>query len=98
MMFAPTVFGVPKPASNVDHLGGALIVTVSVICMGEVLRLGRYLNALLGLIVAVAPWFLSEATTASAINGTLAGLAVIALAIPRGPKAERYGLWDKYVR
>jgi hypothetical protein len=29
---------------------------------------------------------------------TLAGLAVIVLAIPRGSKAEQYGLWDKYVR
>ena len=97
-MFAPAVFNVPKPASNVDHLGGALIVTISVICMGEVVRLGRYLNILLGLIVAVAPWFLSGATTASALNGTLAGITVIALSLPRGPKTERYGLWDRYVR
>ena len=87
------------PAGRVDsHLAGALIVTVAVISMGEVIRLGRYLNVLLGLIAAVAPWLLNGGTTASAINGTVVGLMAIGLAIPRGPQTEQYGLWDRYVR
>lgn len=98
LMFAPTVFGVEKPAANVGHLGGAWIVTVSVIAMGEVLRLGRWLNVPLGLGVALLPWLIDGSTTAGAINATAVGLLVAALAIPRGPKTERYGLWDKYVR
>ncbi len=98
LMFSPSAFGADRPASNLDHLVGALIVTVSVIAMGEPLRVARYLNILLGLIMVVAPWLLGGATTASAINGTLIGAAVIVLAIPRGPKSEQYGLWDKYVR
>ncbi|MGC1272239.1 MAG: hypothetical protein WBC44_00925 [Planctomycetaceae bacterium] len=98
LMFAPTVFGTDKPAANVGHLGGAWIVTVSVISMGEVLRLGRWLNVLLGLGVAVLPWLLDGATTTGSINATAAGVLIVALAIPRGPKTETYGLWDKYVR
>jgi hypothetical protein len=66
--------------------------------MGEVLRIGRYFNILLGLIVAVAPWFVPDSNLMLNIGGTVAGLIVAALSFPRGPKTENYGLWDKYVR
>lgn len=100
LMFAPAAFGIPIQAStaNVDHLCGALIIVVAVICMGEVLRRGRYLNIVLGLIVAVIPWFLGNGNFVSDINGTIAGVLVILLSFPRGPKREQYGLWDKFVR
>jgi uncharacterized membrane protein len=98
LMFVPSALGVEKPASHVEHLVGALIVTVSVIAMGEVVRIGRYLNLLLGLLVIGGPWFFDGATTASTVNAALVGLAVIALSIPRGPKTETYGTWDRWVR
>ena len=100
LIFAPTLFNldIRTRAADVGHLGGALIVTVSVICMGEVLRAGRYLNILLGLLVATVPWFLSSATAGYAVSGTIAGLAVVVSSIPRGQKTEQYGLWDPYVR
>jgi hypothetical protein len=66
--------------------------------MGEVVRLGRYLNVLLGLLVAGLPWLLGGATEAGQINDLIVGLSVVALAIPRGPKQEQYGLWEPYVR
>ena len=81
----------------VFHLGGSLIVVTSVITMGEVLRAGRYLNVLLGLAVAVLPWVLGGGALTGALIGLVAGLAVAGLALPRGPKRERYGLWDTYV-
>jgi hypothetical protein len=98
LMFVPTTLGVEKPASHIDHLVGALIITVSVIAMGEVVRIGRYLNVLLGLIVIAGPWLLSGATTASTVNDMIVGAIVIALAFPRGPKTESYGAWDRWVR
>lgn len=97
LMFSPTVFGIETPASHIDHLAGALIVTVSVISMGEVVRQGRYLNVLLGLIVVVVPWFLSGGSVLSHINGAVAGLIVIALSIPRGKITEKFGPWDAYI-
>lgn len=97
LMATPGVLGMEKHASDVFHLGGSLIVVVSVVCMGEVVRAGRYLNVLLGAIVAVAPWFLSGADTAGQVWGLLAGVAVVALAFPRGVVRERYGGWDRYV-
>lgn len=100
LMFSPAIFGagIQTPAASINHLCGALIVVVSVICMGEVLRIGRYLNVLLGLAVAAGIWFTGNSTTALSINCLLAGAFVAVLAIPMGPKTENYGSWNKYVR
>lgn len=99
LMFAPGVFGLPikSTPADVNHMGGALIVVVAVICMGEVVRKGRYLNLLLGLAVAIWPWFLQDSTTAFNISSSISGILVAALSIPRGRITENYGLWDKYV-
>ena len=78
-------------AADVAHLGGALIVTVSVIWMGEVLRIGRYLNVLLGLLVATGPWLFGPSPIGYSLLNTALGVFVAALAIPRGPKTESYG-------
>jgi hypothetical protein len=95
----PAFFGVPIQATlaDINHLCGALIVVVAVICMGEVVRAGRYLNVLLGLAVAVIPWFISDTQTTLKIIDTIAGVAVGVLSLPIGIKKEQYGLWDKYV-
>jgi hypothetical protein len=61
-------------------------------------RRGRYLNVLLGLVVAVVPWFLQDSNFALNLSSAITGLLVAGLAIPRGPKKESYGLWDKYVK
>ncbi len=100
LMFAPAVFGVATKATaaDVNHLGGSLIIVVAVICMGEVLRRGRYLNVLLGLGVAIVPWFVQDSNLALNISSAVAGLAVAALSIPLGTVKEKYGLWDQYVK
>ncbi|MBC5991900.1 vitamin K epoxide reductase family protein [Pontibacter cellulosilyticus] len=99
MVFAPGVFGVPiqDTVADVLHLAGSLVVVVSVICMGEPMRLGRYLNVLLGLVAAGVPWFL-DGPTALNITGLVLGLAVAALAIPLGPKTQSYAGWDEYIK
>ena len=100
MMAAPEVMGIPikAAAADVNHLGGALIVVMAVISMGEVVRTGRYLNVLFGLAVAIWPWFLSDSNLALNISSAVSGLLVAGLSIPRGTVKESYGLWDKYVR
>lgn len=97
LMFTPGVLGVARPASHAFHLCGSLVVVVSVIAMGEVARAGRLLNVLLGLGVAAAPWFLDGADLPSRASGLIVGFALAALALPRGVKQERYGLWDRFV-
>jgi hypothetical protein len=99
-MFCPTWFGIDieSQAADVAHLAGALIVTVSVVCMAEVVRVGRYLNVLLALIVAGGPWLLNEATIAYATTCSILGAAVFVLAFPRGSITETYGAWNCFVR
>jgi hypothetical protein len=97
LMAAPGVFGLAQWAAHINHLGGALVLVVAVISMGEVLRAGRYVNVLLGLMVAVLPWFLDGGTWPGQAQGLIVGLLTAGLALPRGPQTEHYGLWDKYV-
>ncbi|MDT0676977.1 vitamin K epoxide reductase family protein [Autumnicola musiva] len=99
-MFVPAVFevGIQKTASDIFHLSGSLIVVVSVICMGEIVRRGRYLNILLGLAMAIGPWFVDNTPIGLCITGLIAGLLVAGLSIPTGVIKERYGLWGKYVK
>jgi hypothetical protein len=98
MMLSPAVFGVGKPASDLNHLIGALIVVFSVIAMGEPVRLVRYFNVLLGLGVAVAVWFIGTTPAVFQINSVLVGIFVALLGLPRGHIVESFGSWDKYVR
>ena len=91
LMFAPTVFGTEKTAANLDHLVGALTVTVSVICMGEVVRIGRDPNVLLGLAAILATWFISGGTLTSHLNDTVAGAVIIGFVDP--PRRYPRTLW-----
>ena len=92
-----TGVAIQAPIANVNHLCGALIVVVSVICMGEVVRAGRYINILPALGLIVAPWFISDADTSIKIVDAIAGVVIAALSVPRGKIKEQYGLWNKYV-
>lgn len=100
LMFSPSVFGVgiENPAADLNHLGGALVVVIAVVCMAEPLRIGRYLNVLIGLAVAFLPWFIDAGNMPLAISTATAGLLIAVLSLPKGTVREHYGLWDKYVR
>src|SRR5579883_1839611 len=97
LMLAPAVFGTTNSAADADHLLGALIVTGSATLSAEVARPFRRLNSLLGLAVAVSPFFTSGSTGLSIFDDVLVGLLVIALNLPRGKITEHYGLWDRYL-
>lgn len=100
LVFSPGLLGIAisETSANICHLGGFLIIVVSVISMAEPLRMGRYLNILLGLLVAVSLWFTNSSTLALSIIGLVIGLTVAGLSIPRGPVKEEYGSWGKYVK
>ncbi len=98
MMAIPGTLDVVKPAAAVFHLGGSLVVVTSVIAMGEPLRIGRFLNVLLGIVLAAGPWILDGAGLTAQLSGLLAGAAVMALSVPRGPVREHFGDWDRLVR
>ncbi|MGE0823510.1 MAG: SPW repeat protein [Candidatus Binatia bacterium] len=97
LMFAPTVFGSTEAAADSNHLTGALIITIAVIAMAEVVRAGRLLNLILGGWLLLAPWVLAGASSAATINTVLVGVAILGLSLPRGKICEHYGTWDRYV-
>jgi hypothetical protein len=96
LMTLPGLFDVRGGAADLQHVGGALIVTMAVIAMGEVVRLGRYLLIPLGLLVAVGPWIAGGPPTAL-VAGSVAGISVCGLAMPRGTQTEDYGTWNRFV-
>jgi nucleoside-diphosphate-sugar epimerase len=98
LMFSRITFGTVPPLADSDHLVGALIITVAVIAMAEVGRALRIINAGFGLWLIAAPWLLSGAGSAAFWANVVAGVAVIMLSLPRGPRSkEHYGGWDRYV-
>jgi uncharacterized membrane protein len=98
LIFAPAVFGFSEAfPADIHHIGGSLIVAASVIAMGEPVRRLRYLNIPIGLSVAVLPWFFGSIGPFASILASVCGLLVLGLSIPRGPKRECYGDWDRYV-
>jgi uncharacterized membrane protein len=98
LMFTRVMFGTEPPMAYSDHLVGALIVTVAIMAMAEVGRALRFINVGFGLWLALAPWVFAGADTAASVAGTIAGVAVIALSLPRGRRSgEHYGSWDRRV-
>ena len=96
---APGLFGVELTTApaNVAHLGGAFLVVVAVVAMGEVVRPLRLLGVPAGLLVAGGVW-LTGAGTGFALAVTVAALGAAALSVPRGRIGDRYGDWDRVAR
>jgi hypothetical protein len=97
LMAAPSILGVSKPAADVYHLGGAVVVTCAVVAMGEVFRAIRYVNVVAAFAIAVAPWVLGGANTWARILAAAAGAAVAGLSLPIGRITERYGSWERAI-
>jgi uncharacterized membrane protein len=84
--------------ANSDHLIGALVVTFSIMAFAEVGRAIRFINIPFGAWLIAAPWLLHGiASPLAAWNGVISGVAIIALALPRGRIRDSYGSWDRYV-
>ncbi|HCQ17593.1 MAG TPA: vitamin K epoxide reductase, partial [Cryomorphaceae bacterium] len=98
LMFSPAIFNLSQWGAHIFHLGGALVVVASVIAMGEIVRIGRYLNLLIGLALAALPWFLAGSSTAGNINGLIAAICVMALSIPVGKRQEKFGYWERWIK
>lgn len=98
LMFTRLAFGTSDAMANSDHVVGALVVTISIMAMAEVGRPIRFINILFGLWLVAAPWFLQGVSSNLATwNSMLIGLALIALALPRGKIRNAYAGWDRCI-
>lgn len=74
------------------------MTVVAVVGTAEVLRLGRYVNVAASAWLTFSPWLLAGAPLPAQITTILAGLALVALSLPRGPILGRYGSADRFAR
>jgi uncharacterized membrane protein len=94
LMASPAIFGTTGGAADSSQLVGALVVTFSVIAMGEPARVVRFVNVPLGIWIVVAPWILAGAPTLATWNSVAVGIILVIVSIPRGSIRDRYGTWD----
>lgn len=98
LMLTRLTFDSTGTMANSDHLIGSLVVTFSIIALAEVVRSVRFINIPFGIWLVAAPWLLDGIMTPSAVwNSVVCGLALIALALPRGPVKDTYAGWDRYI-
>lgn len=98
LMAAPGVLGTAKPLADAEHGLGALLITLSVLAMGEPLRMLRLLNMPLGVAIVVCAWILGGDAAPVRIFDTVIGGATLLLALPPGRRRESYGRWDRLIR
>lgn len=99
LLAAPSVFGVDIRSSGADvaHIGGAAIVVVAVVAMGEVVRAVRWLGVVCGAAIAVFA-LLAGGGSGYVASLVATGLAVAGLSIRRGPVRETYAGWQRLIR
>lgn len=96
LMFTRVTLDAEGAMANADHVIGALVLTVLSIAAAEVARAVRFLLIPLGLALLATP-FVFESSGAQLAASLFAGLALIALSVPRGRIIGRYGRWDKAI-
>lgn len=96
LMFTRSVLGNEGAMADVDHVIGALVITVSVTALAEVARAVRFVNMLFGAALLLTP-FLFGADWVSTLASLACGLALILLSIPRGAVRCHYAGWNRYI-
>ena len=97
LLFSRLTIGAEGGLANAHHLIGALVLTVIAIAAAEVTRIARYVNVVLGAALVAVP-FVYDADALGTIVSIAAGVAIAALALPRGHIRGSYGTWQPWVR
>ncbi len=97
LMFTRVIFGTEGAMANSDHIVGSLLIVIAVAAWAEVARPLRFALFPFGIWLVIAPWLLDGATLTAAIAGVIAGIALMALSLPRGTVRGHYGEWDRLI-
>jgi hypothetical protein len=98
LMCTRFLLGTSDDAANNDHLIGSLVITFSIMAMGEVARPLRFVNIGFGAWLIASPWLVDGYSGVAAAASVLLGALLIWLALPLGRIEGRYGAWDKIAR
>ena len=96
LLFTPLSLGSDGGIAHVNHIVGSLALTFAVIALAETGRPARYVNVALGAVLIGSLVFV-EATGAEIASALLSGIALIALALPKGKITRRWGLYQKLI-
>mgnify|MGYP000282923632 FL=1 len=97
LMLSPAALGYNNALADSDHTAGALIITFSVIAMGEVSRAARFFNIVLGAWIIIAPIALGFPSFVSLVNEILCGLILILLSFRKGRVVNDYGAYNRFI-
>jgi uncharacterized membrane protein len=97
LMAAPAIFRIHGRRADINHILGALVVSVAIIALAEVARTARFINIALALASIVLIWILGSATLASGINDLIASALIIVLSISPGRIRNTYGSWNPFI-
>ncbi len=96
LVFTRVTLGTEGGMADADHLLGALTLTVTITALAEPARMVRFANIGFGGALLITP-FAYGAPWYATISSLICGIALIVLAIPRGPVRQQFGTWTKYI-
>ncbi len=82
--------------ANIDHVVGALAITLAITAMAETGRICRFLIIPLGLTLLVTP-FIYDANTIGLISSLLSGLGLVICSFRKGDVVNKYGKSQKLI-
>jgi len=98
LMVSPVVLGIAKPASDLVYFASALILTFGIIALSEIARPVRFLNILIGAVLALGIWTVAGTSLEARWILTISSLAVILTSFPKGKFRKHFGSYDKLAR
>ncbi|WP_459617929.1 NAD-dependent epimerase/dehydratase family protein [Bordetella sp. 2513F-2] len=94
LMTTRLTLGSSGTLADVEHVVGALVLTVIAVAAAEVARLARLLIAPLGVGLALAAPLYGDSLVQIGAD-VVVGLALVALCLPRGRIDAKYGAWER---
>ncbi|VEG91108.1 vitamin K epoxide reductase family protein [Legionella spiritensis] len=96
LMFSRLTINATDGLANANHLLGALIITITMVALAEVVRPVRFINLIFAVLLCVTP-FLYNADAIQATAGIACGVLLFLFTLPRGKIRDSYGEWDKTI-
>ena len=97
-MISPGLLGFTGKLADSNHLTGALIISMSIIAMSEVVRSLRFINVLFGAWLIASVWIFQNSEGAITWTQLIAGFALIGLSFRKGIIEEEHGGFNKYIK
>lgn len=98
LMFLPAFFSIGKAESNLVYFSSALIFTFAIIAISEIARPVRFLNIILGAVLAIGIWLSDGASDEAKLTVTIVSIVISFLSLPKGQFKHHFGSYDNLAR